>query len=279
MSDFSLTLVEFLASFFPSRFYHYHLALFWIWAKKGDCSQFTITCASIAFRLKQASFKIIEKLARNLLIDDTMAVFFAELPYAPTKPSDSEITADLITVSWQPGGGPSVDSFTLYYRPKTSTEWIVKKGIQGRNSMTLNNLKPYTTYQFRVFAVNAVGTSKPSPVAEFTTSQKGLLSKHLLFLQYNETRVISCKSTDKEVSFEWSHHRISSTGSKVRTALHVFIIDSGSERVKLFTSCNFTVVSLNSSRDSTPKCPGQRTFRYFIRSNMAAASGTKRCHS
>ena len=28
-----------------------------------------------------------------------------------------------------------------------------------------------------------------------------------------------------------SHHRISSTDSKVRTALHVSIIDSGSERV------------------------------------------------
>ena len=67
-----------------------------------------------------------------------------------------------------------MDSFTLYYRPKTSSEWIAIKGIKGCNSMTLNNLKPYTTYQFRVFAVHAIGTSKPSPLAEFTTSQKGL---------------------------------------------------------------------------------------------------------
>ena len=40
------------------------------------------------------------------------------------------------------------------------------------------------------------------------------------------------KSTAEEVSFEWSHHRISSTDSKVRATLHVSIIDSGSERVK-----------------------------------------------
>ena len=39
-------------------------------------------------------------------------------------------------------------------------------------------------------------------------------------------------STVKEVSFKWSHHRILSTNSKVRTTLHVSIIDSGSERVK-----------------------------------------------
>ena len=42
--------------------------------------------------------------------------------------------------------------------------------------------------------------------------------------------MVPCKSTAEEVSFEWSHHRISSTESKVRTTLHVFIIDTGSER-------------------------------------------------
>ena len=45
--------------------------------------------------------------------------------------------------------------------------------------------------------------------------------------------MVPCKSTAEEVSFEWSHHRISSTDSKVRTTLHVSIIDSVSERIKL----------------------------------------------
>ena len=44
--------------------------------------------------------------------------------------------------------------------------------------------------------------------------------------------MVPCKSAAEEVSFAWSHHRILSTDSKVRTALHVFIIDSGTERVK-----------------------------------------------
>ena len=43
--------------------------------------------------------------------------------------------------------------------------------------------------------------------------------------------MVPSKNTAKEVSFEWSHHRISSTDSKVRTTLHVCIIDSGSKRV------------------------------------------------
>ena len=42
--------------------------------------------------------------------------------------------------------------------------------------------------------------------------------------------MVPCKSTAEEVSFEWSHHRISLTDSKVRTTLHVSIIDSGDER-------------------------------------------------
>ena len=48
--------------------------------------------------------------------------------------------------------------------------------------------------------------------------------------------MVPCKSTAEEVSFEWSHHRISSTDSKVRTTLHVSIIYSGSERV--VTECD-----------------------------------------
>ena len=46
--------------------------------------------------------------------------------------------------------------------------------------------------------------------------------------------MVPCKSTGEEVSFEWSHHRISSTDSKVRTTLHVSIMDSGRERVNYF---------------------------------------------
>ena len=45
--------------------------------------------------------------------------------------------------------------------------------------------------------------------------------------------MVPCKSNAKEGSFEWSHHRILSTDSKVRTTLHVSIIDSGSEMVDL----------------------------------------------
>ena len=46
--------------------------------------------------------------------------------------------------------------------------------------------------------------------------------------------MVPFQSTAEEVSFEWPHHRILSTDSKVRTTLHVSITYSESERVKVF---------------------------------------------
>ena len=38
-----------------------------------------------------------------------------------------------------------------------------------------------------------------------------------------EKQMVPCKSTAEEVSFEWSHHRISSTDSKVTTTLTLHV--------------------------------------------------------
>ena len=46
-----------------------------------------------------------------------------------------------------------------------------------------------------------------------------------------DKQIASCESTGRELSFEWSHHRISSIDSKVRVTLQNSIKHSGSERV------------------------------------------------
>ena len=48
-----------------------------------------------------------------------------------------------------------------------------------------------------------------------------------------EKQIASCESTGTELSFEWSHHRISSTDSKVRVTLQNSTKQSGGERVKM----------------------------------------------
>ena len=63
--------------------------------------------------------------------------------------------------------------------------------------------------------------------------------------------MVPCKSTAEEVSFEWSHHRISSTDSKVRTKLHVSIIDSEREKAKALIA-NF-LSFIRSSLETNPR--------------------------
>ena len=65
-------------------------------------------------------------------------------------------------------------------------------------------------------------------------SQRQISTRFPNFIVSNfEKQIAPCVSSGREVSFEWSHHRISSTDSKVLVALQTSIKYSGSERVKL----------------------------------------------
>ena len=50
-----------------------------------------------------------------------------------------------------------------------------------------------------------------------------------------DKQIASCEITGRELSFEWSHHRVMSADSKVRVTLQNSIKHSGSERVKSAT--------------------------------------------
>ena len=64
--------------------------------------------------------------------------------------------------------------------------------------------------------------------------QRPISTKFPNFIFYNfDKQIASCESTDRELSFEWSHHRISSAGSKVGVALQNSSKYSGSEGVTL----------------------------------------------
>ena len=58
--------------------------------------------------------------------------------------------------------------------------------------------------------------------------------------------MVPCKSTAEEVSFEWSHHRILFTDSKVRTTLHVSILTFGVKGLisLIYFNINLSIVEL-----------------------------------
>ena len=57
---------------------------------------------------------------------------------------------------------------------------------------------------------------------ESKQKQEDQIIKPFIFKNFDK-QIASCESTGKELSFEWSHHRISSTDSKVRTTLYSII--------------------------------------------------------
>ena len=58
--------------------------------------------------------------------------------------------------------------------------------------------------------------------------------------------MVARKSAAEEISFEWSHHRISITGSKVRSTLHCIHnnIDFGSESINTVTNRTLIILRL-----------------------------------
>ena len=67
--------------------------------------------------------------------------------------------------------------------------------------------------------------------------QRQISNKFPNFIFQNfDKQIAPCLSTGRELSFEWSHHRILSAESKVRVTLQNSIKHSGSERVNLFHS-------------------------------------------
>ena len=64
------------------------------------------------------------------------------------------------------------------------------------------------------------------------------------------------KSTAEEVSFVWSHHRISSTDSKVRTTLHVSVIEGCPILRQIFA---WHCIVLTSSKNSVQKHNNKKT--------------------
>ena len=90
---------------------------------------------------------------------------------APDKPFNVEVVDDDdldVTLEWTPGNDGN--SEILEYTVEAKTEfpdlgWSEMKTVSASSTTTTLLLKPYNTYNFRVKATNAVGTSQPSELS------------------------------------------------------------------------------------------------------------------
>ena len=87
-----------------------------------------------------------------------------EAPMPPSVPtiSKSQVTSNSITFSWNPGrdGFAPIRFYTVQYmKGKGGWQDILEKVDYSATSYTAQNLKPYTSYKFRLQATNDIGNS------------------------------------------------------------------------------------------------------------------------
>lgn len=96
-----------------------------------------------------------------------------ELPQAPSSPrvSPSQVQSHQITFSWTQSGDAfaPIRYYTVEYNEGESHWQRISErvGLQG-TSYTARNLKPYTSYRFRIQATNDIGSSGWSPESNIT---------------------------------------------------------------------------------------------------------------
>lgn len=78
-----------------------------------------------------------------------------------------------VSLSWVPGLDfhySPILNYVIHVRERVNGTWDVDNGVMTPDNKTqyeIINLKPFTTYSFRVLAVNAIGISEPSPESHY----------------------------------------------------------------------------------------------------------------
>jgi alpha-tubulin suppressor-like RCC1 family protein len=107
----------------------------------------------------------------------------ADLPSAPVHVMVSNATLTTLEVSWTepvPNGGAAISDYTIEYRKVGELSWTtVTHTASAATSITVTGLDSDSVYQFRVAAVNSVGTG-PWSVQETTIAAGGAHSCALM---------------------------------------------------------------------------------------------------
>ena len=125
-------------------------------------------------------------------------------PNPPLYVAVNSTSSRVVNISWIAGfdGNSAIQNYTV--KISQDNEEFVDAVCQGSlsdsscvvssRSAFLENLSPWTTYYFKVFARNIVGTSDGSSVVNATTDEEGALYKqcscfniHLTFVLFYES--------------------------------------------------------------------------------------------
>uniref|UniRef100_A0A8B9BGE9 Titin n=1 Tax=Anser brachyrhynchus TaxID=132585 RepID=A0A8B9BGE9_9AVES len=94
---------------------------------------------------------------------ETLNIVVLDKPGPPTGPVKvDEVTADSITISWEPpkyDGGSSINNYIVEKRDTSTTTWQIVSATVARTTIKACRLKTGCEYQFRITAENRYGKS------------------------------------------------------------------------------------------------------------------------
>lgn len=94
------------------------------------------------------------------------------LPKPPTSVVTSEVTATSVKLTWNPGNVDPVYSYIIQYRKKYASGAAYDEISDIEDTeFTVTNLNAFTTYEFRLVAVNNIGRGTPSSEVDVTTGE------------------------------------------------------------------------------------------------------------
>ncbi|RLU16101.1 hypothetical protein DMN91_011859 [Ooceraea biroi] len=97
----------------------------------------------------------------------------ADVPDPPERPLVISYTSKAVNISWAPGvnsHNTPISQYVIYTRIDEDGPWNATKEIitpHNDTFYTVENLRPFTVYSFRVAAINALGRSKPSQASYY----------------------------------------------------------------------------------------------------------------
>ncbi len=107
----------------------------------------------------------------NVLVTNTASAPVATVPDAITNLAASEWGNTTTNLTWTApsNGGDAITDYTIEYRVSGAVSWSTfNDGVSSSSGATVTGLTNGVTYEFRVFAVNGVGTSSASNTASVT---------------------------------------------------------------------------------------------------------------
>lgn len=107
----------------------------------------------------------------NVSVTNTTSAPPATVPDAITNLSASEWGNTTTNLTWTApsNGGDAITDYTIEYRVSGAVSWSTfNDGVSSSSGATVTGLTNGVTYEFRVFAVNGVGTSSASNTASVT---------------------------------------------------------------------------------------------------------------